>query len=119
MQENDDIIPVNKPPKWLYGIIWGLGLGIIGMIIAIGYGLIVGFGDQKTNAAGETMVSVPAGKKFADFNIKLSATQHIEQIEYENFRILVYVKDDQNKQNLLIILSATNGNEVGRFVIGQ
>lgn len=122
MQENDEIIPVKKPPTWLYVLIYGMGIAIVGMIIAIGYGLFVGFDKNKTvQADGSvvTMVAVPEGKKFADFNIKISATQHIEQVEYENYRILVYVKDDENKQNLLIILSATNGNEVGRFVIGQ
>lgn len=118
MQENEEIIPVNKPPKWLYAIIYGMGIGIVGMIIAIGYGLIVGF-DKKDPTTGETLVSLPAGKKFPDFNIKLSTTQHIEQVEYEDFRIIVYIKDDANTQNLIIILSATNGNEVGRFVIGQ
>lgn len=122
MQENEQIIPVKKPPTWLYVIIWGMGIGIIGMIIAIGYGLIIGFGDKKLSTSsntGTTMVAVPEGKKFADFNIKLSASQHIEQVEYENFRIMVFVRDDANKQNLIIVLSATNGNEVGRFVVGE
>lgn len=122
MQENEQIIPVKKPPTWLYVIIWGMGLAIIGMIIAIGYGLIVGFGDKKLgakSATGETMVAVPDGKKFPDFHIKLSDGQKIEQVEYEAFRIIVFIRDDSNQENLIIILSATNGNEVGRFIIGK
>lgn len=121
MQENEQIIPVKKPPKWLYAIIWGLGLAIVGMIIAIGYGLIIGFGDKKlavSGGKGETLVAIPEGKKFPDFRIKLSENQHIEQVEYENYRIMVYVKDALNQENLIIILSATNGHEVGRFVLG-
>lgn len=122
MQENEQIIPVKKPPTWLYVIIYGMGIAIVGMIIAIGYGLIVGFGDKKLSTrstGGETMVAVPEGKKFADFHIKLTDGQKIEQVEYENFRIMVFVRDAANKQNLIIVLSATNGNEVGRFVIGE
>lgn len=118
MQENEQVIPVNKPPKWLYGIIYGLGFAILAMIVAIGYGLIVGF-EKKDPTTGETLVSIPAGKKFADFNVKLSATQTIEQVEYGDYRIFVYVKDSENKQNLIVILSATGGNEVGRFILGN
>ncbi|MGL1919579.1 MAG: hypothetical protein OCD03_00990 [Hyphomicrobiales bacterium] len=122
MQENEQIFPVKKPPKWLYAIIYGLGIAIVGMIIAIGYGLIVGFDGKKTTKNGveiEKMVAVPAGKKFADFHVKLSPTQNISQVEYENYRIMVYVKDQANQENLIIILSATNGNEVGRFILGE
>lgn len=118
MQDNEQIIPVKKPPTWLYVLIYGMGIGIVGMIIAIGYGLIVGF-DGKKSATGETLVALAEGKKFPDFNIKLLPNQHIDQVEYENFRIIVYVKSDDNIGNLIIILSATNGNEIGRFVIGQ
>ena len=119
MQENEQIIPVKKPPTWLYVLIWGMGIAIIGMIVAIGYGLIVGFGDKKTTSTGQTMVAVPEGKKFPDFHIKLSEGQKIEQVEYEAFRIIVFIRDAANQENLIIILSATNGNEVGRFVIGK
>ena len=118
MQETEQEYPANKPPKWLYALIIGMGVGILGMIIAIGYGLIIGF-EEKTNEKGELLQAVPKGKKFADFNIKLTADQHIEQVEYADYRIIVYVKSDTNKENLIIILSATGGNEVGRFVIGQ
>ncbi|MBL1420457.1 MAG: hypothetical protein COC24_008105 [Alphaproteobacteria bacterium] len=122
MQENEQIIPVKKPPTWLYVIIWGMGIGIIGMIAAIGYGLIVGFGDKKLStrsSGGETMVAIPEGKKFPDFNIKLKPSQKIEQVEYEAFRIMVFVRDETNQENLIIVLSATNGNEVGRFILGE
>ncbi len=117
MQENEQIIPAVKPPKWLYAIIIGLGLGIVGMILAIGYGLIFGF-DKKTGANGEILQSVPVGKKYADFNIALTATQQIEQVDYQDYKIIVYIKDSENQESLIVVLSATAGNEIGRFVIG-
>lgn len=110
--------PVKKPPMWLYGLIIAMSVGILGLVIAIGYGLIIGF-EGKKNEKGEVLRAIPKGKKFPDFNIKLNSDQHIEQVEYRDYRIVVYVKSSTNKENLIIILSATGGNEVGRFVIGE
>lgn len=118
MQENEQEYPVNKPPKWLYGIIYGLGIAIVGMIIAIIWGLAFGFGEKKAST-NTPMITVPIGKKFADFNIKLKDGQSIKQIEYQNYRIMVYIEGAANTENLLIILNSTNGSEVGRFIIGK